>query len=277
MLLAHLSDLHIRPQGKKLYDFVDTNALCARHVAYLNNLRERPDAVIITGDITNCGTPEEYAMARRILSLLDHPTYLIPGNHDDNANMLDGLADFANYLGTDPQAIHYVIDDFPIRLVFIDSSVDGELHGELRKETLDWLATILEAQPMKQTIIFMHHHPHPTGCVHMDLIRCLNGERLLELLEDFTQVTRIYCGHTHRTIFHQVESLIICTAPSACHQVPFDTKDPTGFYSLEPPSMLMHRYAEDTGLVSYVASLEPFDGPFRFEMTDGCPKGSGEE
>lgn len=277
MLLAHLSDLHIRARGEKLYDFIDTNALCARHVAYLNNLRERPDAVVITGDITNCGSAEEYIMARRILSLLDYPVYLIPGNHDNNAHMVDGFTGFARYLGEDPQAIHYVIDDFPVRCVFIDSSVDGELHGHIREETLDWLTTTLEAQPAQQTILFMHHHPLPMGCVHMDLIRCLNGEKLLRLLKNFPQVSRIYCGHTHRTIFHQVDSLIICTAPSTCHQVPFDTQDPSGFYSLEKPSMLMHRYAEDTGLVSYVASLEPFDGPFRFDMTDGCPKASGEE
>ena len=35
----------------------------------LNALRERPDAVVVSGDIVNCGRPEEYQVARQILGL----------------------------------------------------------------------------------------------------------------------------------------------------------------------------------------------------------------
>ena len=272
MLIAQISDLHIRPQGTRLYDHIDTNSLLARHVAFLNNLEERPDAIIITGDITNCGCPEEYTMARKILSCIDYPTFIIPGNHDNNTNLLDGLAESFPYLGKDPAHILYTVDDFPLRLVFLDSSVDGQLYGTLGQKKLAWLKETLEQQPHRQTLLFMHHHPLASGCLHMDNIRCLDGELLLALLKNFPQVTRIFCGHTHRVIFQMIGGLLIGTAPSTAHQVPFHTKDPNGFYNLEPPSMLMHRYTESTGLVSYVASLAQFDGPFRFETTLGCPE-----
>lgn len=55
MLLAHISDTHFRSRGEKLYGFIDVNAANADVVSQLNALRERPDAVVVSGDIVNCG------------------------------------------------------------------------------------------------------------------------------------------------------------------------------------------------------------------------------
>ena len=272
MLIAQLSDLHIRVSGQKLYDHIDTNTLCARHVAYINALPEPPDAVVLSGDITNCGEPGEYSMARRILKQIDFPTFVIPGNHDNNHNMIAALGQCFPHLGNDPDNIAYTVEDFPIRLVFLDSSSHGKVNGNLGSNTLSWLEKTLRQKPTQQTAIFMHHHPLPTGCLHMDTIRCMDGIKLIGLVKEFPQVIRIICGHTHRAIFHQANGLIICTAPSAAHQIPFDTTDSRGSYSLEPPAMLMHRYTVETGFVSYVMSLAPHDGPFRFDTTCGCPQ-----
>ncbi|VAS27045.1 N-Acetyl-D-glucosamine ABC transport system, permease protein [Klebsiella pneumoniae] len=78
MLLAHISDTHFRSRGEKLYGFIDVNAANADVVSQLNALRERPDAVVVSGDIVNCGRPEEYQVARQILGSLNYPLYLIP-------------------------------------------------------------------------------------------------------------------------------------------------------------------------------------------------------
>lgn len=265
MLIAQLSDLHVVPQERKLYDFVDTNGLLARHIAYLNNLQQHPDAVIITGDLTDSGSPEGYRMTRRLLRQIEYPTYILPGNHDCNSELLKALAEDFPYLGDDSEAIHYCIEDLPVRLICIDSSIEGKLYGRIGHRRLEWLDATLAEKTDVQTIIFTHHHPIPSGCRHMDLICCRDGQELLQLLERHAQVSHLFCGHTHRTIFQQYRQLLIGTAPSVAHQVPFNVSDPNGFFSLEPPAMLMHRYTPETGLVSYVASLAPFDGPFRFE------------
>ena len=60
MLLAHISDTHFRSRGEKLYGFIDVNAANADVVSQLNALRERPDAVVVSGDIVNCGRPEAH-------------------------------------------------------------------------------------------------------------------------------------------------------------------------------------------------------------------------
>ncbi len=131
MLLAHISDTHFRSRGEKLYGFIDVNAANADVVSQLNALRERPDAVVVSGDIVNCGRPEEYQVARQILGSLNYPLYLIPGNHDDKAHFLEHLHPLCPQLGNDPQNMRYVVDDFATRLLFIDSSHAGTSKGWL--------------------------------------------------------------------------------------------------------------------------------------------------
>lgn len=269
MLLAHLSDLHIMPPGEKLYDFIDTNELLARHIARLNKHPETPDALVITGDITNCGSKAAYGVAKRLLAQLDMDLYLLPGNHDNNENFLEAFGEDYK-LPTNPRQIGYTVETFTPRLVFLDTSVDGELHGDIGSDRLAWLSQTLAEQPVRPTALFMHHHPIESGCMHMDTILCRDGEDLLRMLEQFPQVRQLFCGHTHRTIFQQYQNLLIVTAPGAAHQVPYNSTDPDGYYNMEPPSMLMHRYNEKNGLITYVESLDLFHGPFRFDCTPPC-------
>lgn len=280
MLIAHISDLHIRPHGAKLYDFVDTNALISQHIATINSLSatvDCPDAVIITGDIVDCGLEAEYTMARRILAQITVPACIIPGNHDNNARFLAALSDICpplRAIGSDaPHNIRYTLDDFPVRFIFLDSTIDGQLGGEIGDEQMAWLESRLRQDPAKETAVCMHHHPLPTGNAHMDAIKCRDGERLMELLGRHPNVTRVICGHTHRVIFQQANGITICTAPGSAHQVPFNSTDADGSYTLEPPAMLMHRYTPETGLVTYVRALLPFAGPYPFDSACICPEG----
>ncbi|WP_373926125.1 metallophosphoesterase, partial [Enterobacter hormaechei] len=100
---AQISDTHFRSRGQKLYGFIDVNAANADVVSQLNALQERPDAVVVSGDIVNCGRPEEYEVARQILGSLNYPLYLIPGNHDDKALFLEYLHPLCPQLGRDAQ------------------------------------------------------------------------------------------------------------------------------------------------------------------------------
>ncbi len=83
MLIAQLTDLHIAdgPQG----ELAAWGA--ARAVERVNALRPAPAAVVITGDVTDDGSPESYRLAAAILADLTAPVYVIPGNHDDRAGL----------------------------------------------------------------------------------------------------------------------------------------------------------------------------------------------
>ncbi|MDE2435014.1 MAG: metallophosphoesterase [Sphingomonadales bacterium] len=71
MVLFHVSDLH--------FGYEDREALAW----FLEAVeRERPDAVICTGDLTMRGSAREFALAEEWLSQLPVPLTLEPGNHD---------------------------------------------------------------------------------------------------------------------------------------------------------------------------------------------------
>ena len=64
---------------------VDSNAMFAAAVRQINALDPLPDLVLLTGDIVDEGQPAEYAMARELLSALQVPLRIIPGNHDERS------------------------------------------------------------------------------------------------------------------------------------------------------------------------------------------------
>ena len=58
MIIAQITDFHVRPQGKKAYGRVETNEMLARAVQAIEALPRKPDVVLGTGDLTDCGLPE---------------------------------------------------------------------------------------------------------------------------------------------------------------------------------------------------------------------------
>ncbi|MFP1739629.1 phosphodiesterase [Lonsdalea quercina] len=269
MLLAHISDTHFRNQGQKLYGFIDVNAANADVVSQLNALKERPDAVIVSGDIVNCGQAAEYRMARQTLGALDYPLYLIPGNHDDKTYFQEYLHTICPQIGFDPQNIRYAIDDYPLRLLFIDSSQAGSSKGWLTEETLIWLEQQLSLDD-KPVAIFMHHPPLALGSAQMDQIACENGHRLLALIERFPALVRVFCGHNHCMIFTHYRQAIIATIPGTVHQVPYHHEDAHPYYDMSPAACLMHRLV-DNQLVSYLHPLSHYAGPWLYNAAISCP------
>lgn len=270
MFLAQISDTHFRSSGRLLYDFIDVNAGNARVMSRLNALAERPDAVVVSGDIVNCGHPDEYQVAHQILGYLNYPLFIIPGNHDDKNHFLEYLYPLCPQLGTDAQNMRYVIDDFAVRLLFIDSSCSGSAKGWLTNETLNWLQIELITGKDKPTAIFMHHPPLPLGSAQMDPIACENGYHLLQLIERFPALIRVFCGHNHCLIMTQYRQAIIATIPGTVHQVPYYHKDSRCYYDLSPPACLMHRLINDQW-VSYLHALPEYPGSWLYDEKISYP------
>jgi 3',5'-cyclic-AMP phosphodiesterase len=73
MLIAQITDLHVVGNGQLCQGRVATNAQLQEAVAHINSLDPRPDVVLATGDLTDHGTVEEYAVLRDILAALLPP------------------------------------------------------------------------------------------------------------------------------------------------------------------------------------------------------------
>ncbi|MCG6113943.1 MAG: phosphodiesterase [Mesorhizobium sp.] len=261
MLIAQISDAHVGVPGTLFYDRYDTAAALTRAVDALNRLDPRPDVVLFTGDLGDKGTPQEYVRIRELLSVLEIPLFVIPGNHDKRDAMLEAFADVA-YLPRGSAFFHYAVEDYPIRLVGLDTVAPQEFGaGELCAERLAWLDETLAAAPDRPTIIFMHHPPFDTGIGHMDRIKCANGPALAELVARHPQVERILCGHVHRPVQTRFGGTIAQIAPSIAHQVPLDLRpDGPPAFIFEPPAFMLHHWQPDRGIVSHTHYIGDF-GP----------------
>ena len=263
-LLAQISDLHVTAGGRLSYRVVDTVAMARACVKHVLSLKQRPHAVAITGDLTDSGQPAEYALLRELIAPLEMPVYLIPGNHDERGALRAAFPDHA-YLGQSGDAIQYTIEAHPLRIVALDTVIPGESGGELAPESIAWLDRALAQAPERPTVVLMHHPPFATGIGHMDACGLRNPQPLAAVIRRHPQVERILCGHVHRPIEVRFAGTIASTAPSPAHQVVLDLDvDAPGEFVMEPPGYRLHRYAPGTGLVSHIAYVGEFSGPYSF-------------
>jgi 3',5'-cyclic AMP phosphodiesterase CpdA len=135
-VIAQLSDIHVRPHGVLYQDAVNSNAMFSAAVDSLNRIRPQPDLVVITGDLTDEGTEDEYQKLRELLVGLRRPCVVLPGNHDDRGNLRAAFPDHA-WL-PNGGALPFALDVGELRLVALDTSVPGLHHGELDSKSLAW-------------------------------------------------------------------------------------------------------------------------------------------
>lgn len=263
MLCAQITDLHIKPRGRLAYRQIDT-ALCLEAVVgHLRAQQPQPDFILATGDLADAGTPEEYGLLREILAPLGLPLFLMPGNHDNRVALRAAFPDH-RYLGSDGP-IHYAIEDFPVRVLALDSVIEGQSGGRIGAAQLDWLDRQLATWPARPTIVAHHHPPFATGLAQMDRIGLEDTAGLAAVVRRYPQVERILSGHTHRPIQTRFAGTLASTAPSTAHQVALDfCPDAADMFCLEPPSYQLHWYRPDAGLVSHTALIGDWSGPFPF-------------
>lgn len=268
MLIAQITDTHLKAPGRLAYRRVDTAAMLARCVAQVVALDPPPDLIVMTGDLADLGRPEEYEHLKRLLAPLRAPLLAVPGNHDDRAAMRAAFA-AGGYLPAQG-FLHFAVDGrFPLRIVGLDTVVPGEGRGELCAERLAWLERTLADKPEAPTLLLMHHPPFATGIGHMDDIGLTGREAFANIVERHPQIEAILCGHLHRDIQTMVGGRRALTCPSPAHQVALDLRPGApSCFRMEPPGYMLHRW-DGARLVSHTAFVGDYPGPFPFFEPDG--------
>lgn len=257
MIIAQITDLHVQPAGGLAYGVVDTNHLLKAAVAQLNRLQPQPDLVVATGDLVDEGTEAEYDMLKSLLAPLQAPLYLGLGNHDNRDAFRKVFSDLPYVPSTG--LIQYTIEDFPVRMLMLDTLVDGEGYGEMDEPRLHWLESQLAAIPDRPTIVFMHHPPFSTRMIGLDDIKCRGGDAMAEIIARYPCVQRVACGHLHRSIQIQWAETGGSVAPSVAHQVALRLHSslPAAFV-MEPPAFHLHVLSAGS-LVTHTAYVGDFE------------------
>ncbi len=193
--IVQISDTHISLDAPQR-----ANDL-ANCIHAINELQTQPDLVIHTGDIANRGTSEEYHSAQQLLSQLHAPYYVIPGNRDRRAELTDTL-NRACYQQSEQGRIQYSIEQYPVRLLMVDTLNEQSHKGQLCTERLAHLEAMLLADTNTPTVLFLHHPPYkavgiPDPFQYDDWN---DVEKLSTLLSRFNNIRGMYCGHVHRFI-----------------------------------------------------------------------------
>jgi 3',5'-cyclic AMP phosphodiesterase CpdA len=271
ILIAQISDLHIKAPGQLAYGKVDTAAALQRCVAQLNALQPRPDLVVISGDLADTPTPAEYDHLRRLLAPLEIPFIGIPGNHDARAMMRAAFPEQA-YASPDG-ALNQSHSVGGLDLVLLDSSVHGKPHGELESATLHWLDDTLAASSDRPALVFLHHPPFRTGIEHMDVQNLFNAADLAAIVRTHPRVQLVAAGHVHRATLTQFAGVpaTICPAPNHAVDLDLDARRAPSF-KVEPPAFHLHVWFPGDGLghvVTHQVPVGDFDGPHPFFGADG--------
>lgn len=198
MIIVQLSDIHVGSQFKE--------ETFAQVIEEVNDLR--PDAVIVTGDLTNEGLSKEYEKCRSLLARLDTKKIIsLPGNHDyRNTGYLLFKKHFpfetVNDLGGD------------VVIVTIGTARPDRDEGEVGYRQNLWLERTMKKYENKITILAMHHHLigiPDTGSARVEVIDA--GDVLRTILA--TKVNLVLCGHKHRPWIWNFKGLSIVNAGTA--------------------------------------------------------------
>lgn len=264
--ILQISDLHIRPRGELCYGQIDTNAMFADAIKQINGLAFDIDAIIASGDLTDCGLEEEYELLREMLSgLTKAPVYLLPGNHDRRENLRAAFPDH-DYFDDELPYLNFDLSIQGLRVIGLDSVVPGAEFGRLDDGRLEWLADRLGQNPRTPTMIFMHHPPIDGGVDGGDNRLNLSANELERVLQEHPQVMRVCAGHWHQSVQAQFGHGLAVVSPSTCHQVAFDISRSLGelMFAMEPPGMLLHIQNEEGRMFTHQMVLGKYPGPYPY-------------
>lgn len=198
MLIAHISDFHVfADTPETLLVRADVADVARKIVTDIAAHQPRFDAVVFTGDLADGGSDADYNLLKNILAPLDMPVFAVPGNHDTRAGMRTAFSGVLPY-GRGPR-LNYQTHLGDIRIIALDTLVDGQVHGALDPSQLDWLSSLLATPSRAPTVIAMHHPPCPSGMTKLDAMALTEGRDAFgALVAGYTAPLYILCGHIHR-------------------------------------------------------------------------------
>lgn len=209
--VLQLTDTHLFADDRQTAKGIPTNDSLRTVLAAVQAQPQRPDLILLTGDLSQDETAGSYEKLQAAIAPLGIPTYWLPGNHDRPELM-------RTLLQRPPLSGAKQIQQAGWQLLLLDSQVPGAVHGDLSETTLAQLAAQLENSPTTPTLIALHHPPLSVGSAWMDRIGLQNGATFQALLAQYPQVKAVIFGHIHQELDELRDGIRYLATPSTCVQ-----------------------------------------------------------
>lgn len=211
MKIIQFSDLHLFANPARRLLNVNTRQSFQAVVRLAMKQDWPPDMVLLTGDLSQDGSPASYRNLVRVLERWDVPVYCLPGNHDNVAIMKRHLR------GRNIYQVRQLLHG-RWNLLFLDSTIKGSNDGNLRASEMTFLKKNLKNYSKHHVFISFHHSPFKLRSEWLDTMKIKNGEKFLGLVEKNKAVSAVVFGHVHQAIVQYKKGVLYTGAPSTCVQ-----------------------------------------------------------
>lgn len=210
-----LSDFHFTARG--LVQNHNPRERLARAIGFINAHHRDAACCVISGDLVDHGTADDYAALSDALSELSVPVHPMVGNHDNRALVRKHFA-----LPGDAMDgfLQYAVETEAARLLCLDTLNPGSADGAFCAARFAWLSDQLDRFEDRPTLLFMHHPPCPLGLPMQDQDRLHDAGPFLDLISCRNTVRYLCIGHVHRPISGSVRGVPFSTMRSVLYQAP---------------------------------------------------------
>ena len=259
-----LSDLHVVVEGARASGVLDTRSMLTRAINRLLNMRaalDPLDALLVSGDISDDGSPDSYAFAKAELERLGLPLYVVPGNHDAREPFRNAFAELAEVSSSD--LIDWATPINDTLVVGLDTLIEGKGGGRLREYSIEFLRNALNTWGGGPVAVMLHHPPIRTGIHFMDAIGLENPQSLEAAIAGVEHDIVFIAGHVHGVYHGRLGPHQVATAPSIISGFTLDRRADAKVGFLNGPTGCAVIDTGPGGIWSAVP-LDPFDGPYPF-------------
>lgn len=190
--LFHLSDIHFGLEDRRALDW-------ARDCI----ARERPDAVIVTGDLTMRARHREFRAASDWIRALDVPVTVEVGNHDiPYFNLYQRFFDPYVRFRAIKRTVDAAIDLPGLAIVPLRTTTRAQYqrfpwsNGWVTAKALAECLAAIDAHPPGTRVLVAAHHPLTERREHDGKLLTINGERTMAALAG-RGVAAVLSGHVH--------------------------------------------------------------------------------
>jgi len=221
--------------------------------ACLEHARRRhlpADLIAVTGDLVQ-DEPEAYGVFDLLFPDLGAPVLLIPGNHDEPAELRRRLSHAPFQVGGTR-----VIGNWAIVLLDTSYEVSGRGEGNLGQAALRELDAELTRHRDAHVLICLHHPPISMEAAGLDSLGLKDADGLLATIDGHDNVRGIAWGHAHQSLdVFRGATRLMCT-PATCMQ--FKPRDPGFVIDDRPPGYRVIDLQDDGSLATEVVWLEGY-------------------